>query len=1051
MTNEKKNNVEVKQIFVAVFICFFFSGVAGLIYQIIWRRWLSLVFGSTTFATSTVLAIFMGGLALGSFIFGRAADRIKRPLMGYALLQVGIGVYGLFIPFLLKLVQPMYLSVARSWEFSGFYNIFLFFLSALILILPAIFMGGTFPLISKFYIKRTAVIGKLVGHLYAVNTFGAVLGIVLAGFLFLPIFGMSNLNLFAAVISIGIGALCILFDRHSLALIGQEKLVREERTVTHKINYWGWIILIGFGFSGFASMIYEVAWARALALSIGSSIYAFSTMLVTFIFGIAVGSLIFSLFWKERKVPYYGFGLIEASIGIVVLLIMPLFDKLPTYFLTLFGLFPGSYGFVQFIQFFLCFLVMIIPALLFGASFPIVVRIFVEDFKVVGNRIGQVYAVNTLGCIIGSFLVGFALIPLIGAQWSIILAASVNILVAIVVFVSSREMRTQKKLIVSGVVVAISLLLILQTQSWNQIVLNTGITLRPGQYLKMKRFISLEEFVANNKILFYREGVNCNVAVVKVRNILSLNINGKSDASNGQDMVTQLLVAYLPLILHEDPQDVFILGLGSGITAGACVNYGVPNVECAEIEGAVIEAAEFFNKENHSVLSDERAKIIRADGRNYLLAAQKKYDVIINEPSNPWLAGLTNLFAKDYYEICRDKLKENGIICSWVQSYSLSPEDFQMAVNTFHSVFPYVTVWKAGRGNDYLMIGSLHEMEIDPNTIFSRMKRQGVKEDLNSVGIDNQFAILSLLVLSTEAVGDFVQGGLINSDDFPIIEFSAPKSLYAQTNIINDKYVLLFGKPVFSDLPEQERAWIHYYRGAYAMNMSRAMTEFQKAIELDPSLYLIYFRRGIAYRDAGMILKAIDDFLTARSMNPNDADIYAALGKTYSLQEKNAEGIKNFRKAIKMEPDNKEYRFDLVNVLIKQQDYKEALFECEKLLALDSLLNSKVFEMMGSCKYMIGDTTSAIQYLEKAVSVDEDNDNAHYRLAKLHMAAGNNYKALYYIQKTLELTPLRIDARVDLGVVYAKIGRKNDATKEFKKVLRVDPNNIIAYSHLKSL
>ncbi len=1054
MTSSKDSSkAETKQIFLAVFVCFFLSGSAGLVYQIIWTRMLSLVFGSTTLATSTVLATFMAGLALGSYLFGRLADRMARLLQGYAILEIGVGVYALLVPAVLKLAQPLYLAVARSSHFSSGYNIFLFFLSFTILFIPTVLMGGTLPILSKFFIRRPEAVGRLVGNLYAVNTFGAVLGILAAGYLLLPVVGMTNLILMAAVLNIGIGLLCYIFDRHLVTLAPQTSEPVKTPAEKSRLNLWAWLILIGFAVSGFTSMVYEIAWTRTLALSIGSSIYAFSIMLLTFIFGIAAGSLIFSMIWKERRVSYYVFALLEVGIAFVVLLFMPLFDRLPVYFLNLLVLNPTNYSFIQFTQFLLCFLVMIVPALLFGASFPIVSRILVLDLNLLGSRIGQAYSVNTVGCILGSFMTGFVLIPLIGAQAAIIAAAFLNLLVALTIFAGARTLALPFKAVFALLSVVLIVLCAMRGGHWDRVVLSTGVSVRPADYLAVRNKASLEEYLKPRKLVFYREGVNCNVAVIKTKEHIALNINGKTDASSGGDMATQLMSGYLPLILHHAPKDVFILGLGSGITMGACVQYGVPNIECAEIEDAVIEGARFFARENHDVVAEHRDKIFAADGRNYLLASKKKYDVISTEPSNPWMAGIANLFAKEFYEICRDRLKPGGIICQWVQGYNLAPEDFQMIITTFRSVFPHVMVWSTLRMADYLLIGSFKSITFDVDSIARRMAQPAIQSDLKLVSIDNPYSLLSCLVLTPEGVNDFVKDGIVNSDNLPLLEFSAPRSLFRQTSLLNDAFLRRYEKPIFSHMKLENQARINYYNALHlslAGFAGRARAELDFALAKDSTHFLSYLNRAMLDQMGGQVMAALNDLRQAIRLNPRDARIYQTLGRIYEGQGRFGEALANYEKAIELDPGKADYRLDLINLQLGSQSFRPAIGQCEAALAIDSL-NSKIYERLGFARFMNGDTSAAVLHLERAVILDEFNGDAFYRLGTAYAAQKNNLKALENLRKAKDLEPMRIDVRLNLGGVYANLGMKKEAAREFKRVLRLDPENFAAFYNLRSL
>ncbi|MFQ5521665.1 MAG: fused MFS/spermidine synthase, partial [Candidatus Methylomirabilia bacterium] len=446
MTDELRGHREVRRVLFCILACFFLSGATGLIYEVLWIRALGLVFGHTVFAITTVLTAFMAGLGLGSFLFGRLADRRRDLLRLYGILEGGIGLYCLGIPLLLSTVEAIHLVLYRSLHLSFYaFSLAQFGLTFLILVVPTTLMGATLPILSRFFVREEATLGRRVGLLYALNTLGAVLGAALAGYFLLPSFGMRGTLYLAATLNIGLAALVIVYDRH-LRRLREQGFWNEEAIPPQSMperagsrRALGGVIgltVIGLGLSGAASMVYEVAWSRALSLIIGSSTYAFTAMLVVFLVGIALGSYLFSQLWGERPVAPFTFGVIELGIGLTALLILPAFGKMPELFLGAMAI-SDSPGFVLIVQLLLSFVAMIVPTLLIGATLPCAVRIAARGVSQVGSDVGSIYAVNTLGAIVGTLLAGFVLIPAVGVQVTVKLAVLLNILVGAAILLVS--------------------------------------------------------------------------------------------------------------------------------------------------------------------------------------------------------------------------------------------------------------------------------------------------------------------------------------------------------------------------------------------------------------------------------------------------------------------------------------------------------------------------------------------------------------------------------------------------------------------------------------
>lgn len=433
---------EISLIPTVIFFCFLLSGLSSLIYEVLWVRMLILIFGSTTFAISTVLTAFMGGLALGSYLFGRYIDRSRYPVPMYGILEAGIGVYALLVPTLFSGLIPLYRWVWQSFHLNFYlFSLMQFFLVSLVLIVPTTLMGATLPILSKYYARREDRLGLTVGSLYAVNTLGGILGTFFSGFFLLPALGVRLTTFLAALLNLLIGTIVLVVIKKG----GKEKVGLVPGAEFSASTFSGerlssWIlglVLLAFGLSGFASMIYEIAWSRVLAMILDSSTYAFTIMLTTFLIGIALGSFLMSRTIDRLKRPLLAFILIEIAIGTSAFLGLFLFSELPYLFVVLYRTFSGSLNLIFFSKFLLASAVMILPTLFIGALFPLVVKLYTPSLNRVGYSIGKTYSLNTIGCILGSFCGGFVFVPLMGIQNSILLAIGLNIFLAFLLLLAS--------------------------------------------------------------------------------------------------------------------------------------------------------------------------------------------------------------------------------------------------------------------------------------------------------------------------------------------------------------------------------------------------------------------------------------------------------------------------------------------------------------------------------------------------------------------------------------------------------------------------------------
>ncbi|MFC2035601.1 fused MFS/spermidine synthase [Chloroflexota bacterium] len=775
-------------ILLIILVLFFFSGAAALIYEVVWMRMLTLVFGATAFATSTILASFFAGLALGSFYFGRVIDKGRNPLKVYALLEVGIGIFAFLMPLIFSSLDTIYISISQHFQIS-FYPISLirFVLSFSVLLIPATLMGGTFPVISKFLIRRRERLGRNIGNLYSINTFGAVVGSLSAGFLLIMIWGVKESAYIAGVVNLLIAGTILVLNwrvgNNSVADsdLKKNKREREEGGGGEYSEKVARLTLWVAGVSGFCALAYEVFWTRALVFFLDNTIHAFTTMLTTFLFGIAAGSFVVARFIDTRKKLLVWLGLVEMLIGLFAILTIVVFDNLGVTAGNIVGVYDGSMTYWKWtgIKFIRSFLIILIPTFLMGMTFPLVSKIYTTNLRGVGKAIGNVYSANTVGGIFGSVIAGFVLVPFIGVQHSIILIAFINVVVGGILVLYEPLMKYRNKL---KTVVVMGLLFV-----GGAIFLTTsGIT-----------FTSDVERIESDEVLYYREGIGATAKVFRdKRGDKQLSIDGFPVAGTSlaaHDI--QKALGNIPLLLNNVPSPrVMILGFGAGGTTWGVMQYNVEEVDVVELVPAVIDAAKWFPAINHGVLDDPKLNLIMGDGRNHLLVTNKKYDVISVDATSPIHAGNGSLYTLEFYELTKERLSQGGLVVQWLPIHLLSEEEVRMTVKTFQMVFPHTTLWFTPVRGYAILVGKQEKLEIDFKSLSSKFDIQNIKQELKWVNVYDSVDFLSSFIMGEKSLSKYVGDAKINTDDHPYLEFTqstaylVPTQYYVQNMLSMDEF-----------------------------------------------------------------------------------------------------------------------------------------------------------------------------------------------------------------------------------------------------------------------
>ena len=788
-----------------VWILFLLSGACGLIYEVLWCRHLGLIFGNTVQSLSAVLTAFMGGLALGSYIGGRLSHRFQRPLMVYGILELLIGVYCAALPWFLSDHGPLVPFYRSLYGETGSSSLVVarFAVCFLLLLIPTTFMGATLPVLSQFLVRSKLGLGRTVGALYAVNTFGAVVGAAGTGFLLLPELGKTNTNWVAVACNLILGLLAIFFGREKRLAPALVSSSAEEDSRQATLSAQTAAIspgalkvaVMAFGVTGFAAMATQIGWTRAISLGTGSSTYAFSLIVSVFILGLSLGGVWGSRIASRAPDPVALLSKVLLAIGFLgmTLSLVLGFGPLLFFFLLSWGS-AAPWGVLLALQTLGIGLLIIAPTFLMGATMPLTMQVASRSTDNAGRIVGTIYAVNTLGAILGSFLGGLLLLPTIHIQSTLELMALLYVVPGILLFALSASRRERKSVFTTlGILIPLTAVAIV-SPSWDPRIMSSGMfLLRDAETVRAAREFRIGDAFARlnpkRDMLYYREGAAATVAVARIGDSISLSVGGKPDASSQGDMSTQLGLTMVSELLHAaGPETVLVIGLGSGVSVGAALSMeSVKRVDVVEMSPEVVEGSVYFapfNKltythpEPPTWIETPRVEVLINDGRNHLLLTSRKYDVIASEPSNPWMAGVGNLFTREAFELSRGRLNPGGIMCQWVHSYSLEESNFYSITNTFSQVFKYAQLWWINRG-DYLLLGSDSPITVPLERLRERIARPAVRAWLQTVNMDNEFELLACFLGNEAALRARADRGALHTDDNMLLEFSAPRALYS--------------------------------------------------------------------------------------------------------------------------------------------------------------------------------------------------------------------------------------------------------------------------------
>ena len=803
--------------------CFLVSGAAGLIYEVAWSKEFSYLLGNSLHAISTVVAAFLTGLALGAYVLGTRVARLRRGARAYALLELGIGLIGLVSMPLLRGLDPLVGVLYRSLGGeSGLFMAARFLVLFVLLLPPTALMGATLPVLVGHFEYRG--VGPALARLYAINTAGAVVGSALAGFVLMPGIGLTastwvaaGLNATAALVAwLAAGRVPVQTEAPApgaaapaatapAAPPGARAAVpprsapapapvaAPEPLPPLLLPGARLTLALLFALSGFGALAFQIAWVRLFGLLLGSSVYSFAAVLAVYLSGLALGSAVVAP-WLRAVEGRGGaarllalLGSLQLGLAVVTLATVFLFPRLPEALFALGRAAAGDWPRLYLGELGLIAAVLLVPCVGFGAVFPVATRLL--QSRDGGHATGLGYAVNTVGTLAGSLLAGFVLIPALGVQGTHVGAAllmgAVGAL-ALALAVTS-GLAALRPALGGAFAALLALVLLVIVPRWDPALMSIGVyrpievhridRTTPGAKNPVRRYTRVE------RTLFYREGVNGSVYVASDSSgrYRYLKVGGKTDASTG-DMLTQVLLGVLPGVVGPQapagapaPRGrAAVIGLGSGITLSAVLATGVASVEVMEIEPAVVEASRFFDEPGRAPLADPRVRLIVGDARTRFFNARETYDVVVSEPSNPWIAGVNNLFTVDFYRRLRARLSPQGVFCQWIQLYELSPGTLGSMLASFLEVFPTGHAFYLRNVEDLLLVAAPPGATLP----LERAREPEVVHQLTRARQLGPESLAAWYACPFDSLRVLTRGARLNHDDLPVVEYRAPRDLF---------------------------------------------------------------------------------------------------------------------------------------------------------------------------------------------------------------------------------------------------------------------------------
>ncbi|MGA1840535.1 MAG: fused MFS/spermidine synthase [bacterium] len=1038
-----------------ILLLFFLSGFCGMIYTFACIQGLRIFLGPPILSIISVATIFLGGLALGSFFAGRFIYSRTDTLRIYGLLEGVIGIYALMLPWLIHWATLIYKVIYQNIRLPFHISFALrFLLCSLILLIPSIVIGAVWPVISKLLIHKTENPGRATGKIFGINLLGGAVGALTAGSFFLPNFGVNSTIYFAACIDLIICVCAVLLYKNiqkwemippGVSISQNEKTVIIKKKVGYGRGHW--IILVGYGLSGLAATMYLTIWLRVLTVFLGSSFFSLSLILSTFLSGLALGGLYLARFVDTRKDLSIFLGSIEMIIGLLSLGIIPILEMYPLFITTITEKAANSFLLLQATGFLLLLFIMLIPALLLGLSFPLACRLLYDKIDTAGRLISAVFSINALGCMIGTLSGGILLTVWPGIRkgkfvpvWLLVFTGCMFLSLSSSL---SRKIKTTMFILLAGFFIVFSKFIPLwempffrddpyrfayHFDGYQRKEGSTHIDGSSKDILKKKK----------QEILFYKEGIINIVSVIKNKEDIVMRVNGAMECSTKRDLASRVLTGHIPLLLHNNPQDILLIGHGCGITLGSIMQYPVREMECVEISEGIMKGSKYFDNFNKDASKDSRLKIIIEDARHYLTFTDKKYDVIISQSFNNWSEAKADLPTMEFLILCRERLKSWGVAAMSLPVRDMNADTFKSILFTWQYIFPFMNLWETNMGEDYLLIGSNQRLRWDYTHIVEQTHKAEIASDLSRINIkDPPLEILTFFFLNKQGLPHtcLTWGAFSNDDELKA--FFTPRLTYREKT----DYPL---KDLLQNRGKGLSGLLTNIDGLDYSEIKIFKEKIDKAIEarrliMNAYIYLIKNESRN---------KVLEGLKKALQINPDDSkaielytDTLFATAADYTNQKRFDLALWTLLELLRIMPDNLEAHYFLGKTYYDMGLIDQAIREYEKVIE-SRPEDEEVNCQLGIAYLNNGWIDLSMSLFNRAIRINPDYADPHLYLGAAYFKKDMIDNAIEEYKNAITLSAANADAHYNLGIAYLKIGMIDEAVSEWQEVVRIRPDDI---------
>ncbi|MBI4405544.1 MAG: fused MFS/spermidine synthase, partial [Deltaproteobacteria bacterium] len=759
------------------------SGIAGLIYETLWIRILSLGVGSTAASMSTVLSIFFLGLSVGSYAGGKLAARMRAPLLWYGVVEGALGIYSLLIIFPLFNFHQLLAGLPFAVEYGWVSSIGKYFLILILLVFPTVMMGATLPLLVKAVVKNDESVGKCISLLYGINTLGAAVGSCVTGFILIPIVGILYANFVGVGLNLLVLTLALIVSRKVLAedtadfvrrVFSESKKVFQDKTIEFK----NIPILMGCGVSGFSAIVCEVVWSKYLSIFLGTNVFGVALVLSMYLLGIAFGSFLLSLFIgsiAKRRELFATLLMVAAIASLVCSYALDQSPKLATFIH-----FYIPFSNLLLIKSVVCALILLIPTSIFGVIFPLGISTLIRNKEQASAVTGLAYSVNTLGSILGSYLAGMVLVPHLGSSPTIGLASGLSAAAAIWLMTASRSSVRSKVVYITALAIPVVVTAVFVQFDFKNLIKSAYHAKATSSAENSKLQLQEALLVYNKDYEDFKLIIEGETGIISLshdpkdgayyRQFFRLKTNGLNESIYNLQNPDELpkyeaLIGLLPYLFSRNPKNAFVVGFGGGFTVDFLTETDLERVNVAELEKGILEAANYVYKGNHPVLARSNLKVKIEDAR-YVLASKSlvPQDIIVSQPSHSWLSGVANLFTQEFFQIAKDNLSDKGIFSQWLNLYNMDVPVLSSLLRTFFTVFPHGAVFTQLGDDELVLLGSKHPLDLNLHKLEQIAANPIFKKKLANVFVRSSYDVLSLFSLSRKDVLDLTQDAAFNTD-----------------------------------------------------------------------------------------------------------------------------------------------------------------------------------------------------------------------------------------------------------------------------------------------